>query len=309
MERKNFKCYACHQSNNFYVQTNRIGNCCKFCGTYNYFKIKKNKFNSHSFKNENNQSSENIKISDNICLNILDENSPLLSCNIPINNNINSNDININFLFEYDSSNNIQNYDCNNVFVIKDEVVKYDWLKKIKATKDIIDKCGKDFVCSICYEGLKLRDDIHISKCKHIFHYNCIEKAIDNNFKECPLCRSNIQTGEQKHINKEIRNVYFEEMENNEENFPLNNNNIFIDDNYNHNSSRNQFFNLLNNIKNCFRFFSILFYWPLKLLVLICYYIFNSSLISKIKEFSGLKYIILCIILLVIIIAYLILHL
>ena len=298
MERKNFKCYACHQSNNFYIQSTRIGNCCKFCGTYNYFKIKKNRYN-HNYSNNNNQSSLNIQnLTSNICLNILDENSPLLPQNITINNSRNNNDININVLLDYDSINNNVEYDYNDFIFVKDEVVKYEWLTKVKATKDIIEKCGKDFVCSICYEGLKEKDNIHISKCKHVFHYNCIEKAIDNKFNECPLCRSNIQTGEQKHVN-EVRNYYIENIENNDEYFPLNiNNNEFIDENNNNqNNSRIKFFKA---IKNCLKFLMKLFYLVFRVLFSIFKNIFNLSLISKIKDFSSLIFIIFIILLIIV---------
>ena len=38
-----------------------------------------------------------------------------------------------------------------------------------------IDNYGKDYKYSICLENLK--DEIHITKCEHIFHYKCIVTA------------------------------------------------------------------------------------------------------------------------------------
>ena len=48
-------------------------------------------------------------------------------------------------------------------------------MKKEKLTQKIIDNYGKDYKCSICLENLK--DEIHITKCEHIFHYKCIVTA------------------------------------------------------------------------------------------------------------------------------------
>ena len=45
MERRHFKCYACQKNNNFYFETKYIGNCCKYCGTYNYYINKKKQNN------------------------------------------------------------------------------------------------------------------------------------------------------------------------------------------------------------------------------------------------------------------------
>ena len=65
-------------------------------------------------------------------------------------------------------------------------------------SQDIINKCGSDFVCVICYDNLKIKEFIHITKCKHIYHYKCIEKLIDKAINDCPICRCNIRTGEKK---------------------------------------------------------------------------------------------------------------
>ena len=97
MERKHFKCYACHKNNNFYIQINKIGNCCKSCGTFNYFAIKRNRNNNSRFNNniQINQSEDilsNRQIFININPNIFDEDIPLLSSNNL--NNISNNNYN-----------------------------------------------------------------------------------------------------------------------------------------------------------------------------------------------------------------------
>lgn len=56
-----------------------------------------------------------------------------------------------------------------------------------------IDNYGKDYKYSICLENWK--DEIHITKCEHIFHYKRIVTAIKKNIDECPNCRSNLMTG------------------------------------------------------------------------------------------------------------------
>ena len=60
MERKHFKCYACHENNNFYIQSSKNGNCCKYCGTFNYFNIKKVKNNFLRFNNNQSEEQNNI---------------------------------------------------------------------------------------------------------------------------------------------------------------------------------------------------------------------------------------------------------
>lgn len=39
--------------------------------------------------------------------------------------------------------------------------------------------------CSICFDGGTLR----VSKCHHVFHYNCLKKMND---PRCPVCRENL---------------------------------------------------------------------------------------------------------------------
>lgn len=45
--------------------------------------------------------------------------------------------------------------------------------------------------CVICIENIKYFDRVIITKCKHVFHYDCIVTWI-RNMKTCPTCRSEI---------------------------------------------------------------------------------------------------------------------
>lgn len=69
-------------------------------------------------------------------------------------------------------------------------------------------KTEYDNECAICLEKLNDRSCIYMDKCKHIYHYDCIENYIDNlnhsykNEFRCPLCMSN-----QTEIYKSIQNI------------------------------------------------------------------------------------------------------
>jgi|LauGreDrversion4_2_1035121.scaffolds.fasta_scaffold00284_43 hypothetical protein len=45
--------------------------------------------------------------------------------------------------------------------------------------------------CVICIENIKYFDRVIITKCKHVFHYDCITTWI-RNMKTCPTCRTEI---------------------------------------------------------------------------------------------------------------------
>ena len=77
---------------------------------------------------------------------------------------------------------------------------KYSWLLMEKSTEEILNKYSNDYNCPICYDKIKINEFIHITKCNHIFHYKCLERAIDKNLQDCPMCRSNLRTGEGKKI-------------------------------------------------------------------------------------------------------------
>ena len=283
MERKHFKCYACHKHNNFYIQINKNGNCCKSCGTFNYFSIKRNRNNNSRFNNniQINQSEDiilNRQILINIIPNIVDENMPLLSSNNQnniINNNYDTGSILSN---EYNNITSFNKQNISNINIYNDDnyITKFHWLKMQKANKTIIDKYGVDYICPICYEKIKEKDNIHITKCKHIYHYICIEKAIDNNILDCPICRCNIKTGEQKRISNLGNNNIINEWENDEEYLFLNNDMYFIENNL-----MNQPNNDIGLVKRGCKIIKNSLYWFFKILILIIYGIF--SIIKKFK--------------------------
>lgn len=68
-------------------------------------------------------------------------------------------------------------------------------LKKIPMTRTLYTKNAKGKleapVCCICLTNMKLNDQITQLKCKHMFHYQCIDKWIQTK-EECPFCRGEI---------------------------------------------------------------------------------------------------------------------
>jgi len=110
---------------------------------------------------------------------------------------------------------------------------------------------------SICLKKIKENEIIHITKCKHAFHYKCIERAIDKNIMDCPLCRCNIKTGEKQLVNN-IRNFNYNNDDRNSvlynnRNLGYNNNYINIDYNNNRNLDyNNNDINLIYNDRNLY---------------------------------------------------------
>ena len=84
---------------------------------------------------------------------------------------------------------------------------KYSWLIRERTREEILNKYGQDCICPICYDKIIKNEFIHITKCNHIFHYKCIERAIDKKLEDCPMCRSNIRTGEKKQIMQRNNNI------------------------------------------------------------------------------------------------------
>ena len=48
----------------------------------------------------------------------------------------------------------------------------------------------KNKICSICQDSINLTASI--LKCGHIFHENCIDRWVDSDGKNCPICRDNL---------------------------------------------------------------------------------------------------------------------
>ena len=154
--------------------------------------------------------------------------------NIP-STNFNVAPPNFSYYFNTNRNNNNENFfmnffggDLGESNNINNNIIKYSWLKKEKYTFEIINKYGSDNICSICIEKFKINEDIHISKCNHLFHYKCIETSITKNSIDCPICRCNLKDGSKKQV--------------------VNNNRIYVNYNLNANANNNNFdFDNINN--------------------------------------------------------------
>ena len=49
-----------------------------------------------------------------------------------------------------------------------------------------------DESCSICLEEFKTGDNIKKLNCTHVFHKECLEPWLNNNNRNCPMCRTDI---------------------------------------------------------------------------------------------------------------------
>ena len=74
--------------------------------------------------------------------------------------------------------------------------------QKVKRLAKIVSIRAADFVqlhfrekkeeeCAICYAPLEEKDKVQ-KMCHEVFHKECLQTAIDNGFRSCPLCRGNI---------------------------------------------------------------------------------------------------------------------
>ncbi len=46
--------------------------------------------------------------------------------------------------------------------------------------------------CTICLEPFIQDETVNETNCGHFYHTNCMEKILNNNIKNCPVCRSNL---------------------------------------------------------------------------------------------------------------------
>ena len=210
MERKYFKCYFCKTGNSYFVPITQKGKKCRCCYTYNYFFTHNNNYHKNNNRrrrnyNYHNMSNNNLMPSSSNTSFFPTANTAFNQTNL-FNNRRSNNRLGI--------DRNIMNRVRNRIRyneVKKDEknIIKYSWLKKEELTKEIMEKNKDGYTCSICLENLKIKDDINILKCGHIFHYKCIENLVDHHIKICPNCRSDIKTGEkQPNIQNNDNNLF-----------------------------------------------------------------------------------------------------
>lgn len=95
-----------------------------------------------------------------------------------INNNINHNYFNIN-------NTNIDNLNVNNID-------NYKYLTLFKLTGSDSKNVHDIKECSICLNKFNDIDICMLTKCKHIYHKECIDYWISKNKKTCPLCRKDM---------------------------------------------------------------------------------------------------------------------
>ena len=70
-------------------------------------------------------------------------------------------------------------------------------LKKLKMSKKLWVKNDKGKLevpqCCICINNMKVNEEVVKLKCKHLFHFKCLDKWIENK-QICPFCRTEIKT-------------------------------------------------------------------------------------------------------------------
>lgn len=231
--KKNFICFRCHYNNHVSVPIYFNGLKCRRCHKFNYFNYINNR-NRNNRRNNQNNTDNNIQRLNNelssLQRDIININNYLQreiernnnnntinierypnNRNIPLHSSIQNNnnssiihDI-IDYLSDNDFNNillnnfipNMQQPQINNLYnqnINNDRIIL--WLKKEKFTENISIKYGKDIICTICLEDITNKEeDIHITKCGHIFHYKCITEYINKDKNKCPNCRSIIGTG------------------------------------------------------------------------------------------------------------------
>ena len=217
MQKKYFKCYFCKTGNLYLVPKETKGKNCRCCFAFNYFfkknnnRFKKKYYYNNNFNHRRNNNRRNNYQNNNH--NINNQNNTIFNNNLTINqtisniipNSYNNNSHNNLYLELGFSINNI-NFAINKKKDINN--IKNEWLKKEKMTKEIIEKKKEGCECSICLENIKLNEYIHILKCGHIFHYQCLQELINHNDNKCPNCRCDLKTGEKQKEKQENLNYF-----------------------------------------------------------------------------------------------------
>ena len=89
--------------------------------------------------------------------------------------------------------------------VIKAEKPKIK-LEKIKMNKSLYTKNDGDKneapSCCICLAPMKINQEVTLLKCQHLFHYNCLDKWVENK-EVCPFCRGKIEFAKISKKNKD----------------------------------------------------------------------------------------------------------
>ena len=80
-------------------------------------------------------------------------------------------------------------------FIIQPQKPKIK-LQKIKMCKNLNVKndgnLNEQPTCCICLAPMKIKQDVTLLKCQHLFHYKCLDKWVQNK-EVCPFCRGKIE--------------------------------------------------------------------------------------------------------------------
>ncbi|XP_038902378.1 probable E3 ubiquitin-protein ligase RHA4A [Benincasa hispida] len=72
------------------------------------------------------------------------------------------------------------------------------------------DRPKEEEICSICLMEFAREDSVYeLPDCKHVYHFNCIEKWLERNRFTCPLCRCFFFNIKNRHEKKNNTNLCF----------------------------------------------------------------------------------------------------
>ena len=92
----------------------------------------------------------------------------------------------IEYVLYLERRHNIQFFTETTVDIYEPIIITIDYIDHMVIIDDIEEEEG----CPICYDELNNENIVVIIKCGHIFHKNCINRWLNQNFS-CPICRRN----------------------------------------------------------------------------------------------------------------------
>jgi len=101
-------------------------------------------------------------------------------------------------LIELDVNEELLNIDYNSSLfdIWFENFIQNHIVNQIKLTSTLFNNSlsNEEDICIICLENFKLNDHVCHLKCKHLYHYSCINTWIETNYnnKTCPTCRHNL---------------------------------------------------------------------------------------------------------------------
>ena len=100
-------------------------------------------------------------------------------------------DISTNFFFlnDEEEENYLMNESMNTYY---DELFK-ESLESLEIDVSKTKPLNDNFECRICLDKIDANDDVYLLSCEHIFHIQCLDRAINQKHKHCPICRQEIK--------------------------------------------------------------------------------------------------------------------